>query len=117
MVVVDWVAGSSDAQEVRMTPARIENSEVTMVSFFIVEMGCRFRKLYYRPVLSAVVVAMIVLLIIMMVLPVVPALFSADVLAVNPMIPLAVARDPDHFIVASPIAGAMGVEWPVANLD
>ena len=60
---------------------------------------------------------MIVLLIIMAVLPVVPAVFPADVLAVNPMIPLAVARDPDHFIVVVPIARAMAVKWPVADLD
>ena len=60
---------------------------------------------------------MIVLLISMTVLPVVPALFPADVLAMNPMMPLAVARCPDHFIVAVPIACAMVVEWPVANLD
>ena len=60
---------------------------------------------------------MIVLLIIMTVLPIVPALFPAHVFAVNPMIPLAVARDPDHFIVAVPITSAMAVEWLVANLD
>jgi len=61
---------------------------------------------------------MVVLLIIMTVLPVVPALFAADILAVNP-VPVArhVARDPNHFIVAVPIARAMRVEWPVANLD
>ena len=60
---------------------------------------------------------MIVLLIIMTVLPVVPALFAADVLPVNPIMPLFVARDPYHLIVAVPIARAMRVEWPVANLD
>ena len=60
---------------------------------------------------------MIVLLIIMTVLPVVPAVFPADVLPVHPMMPLVVARDPQHFIVAVPIAGAMVVEWPVANLN
>jgi hypothetical protein len=53
----------------------------------------------------------------MTVLPVVPTVFPADVLAVNPIMPLFVARDPYHFIVAVPIAGAMVVEWPVANLD
>jgi hypothetical protein len=58
---------------------------------------------------------MIVLSIIMTVLPVVAALFPSDVLAMNPMMPLAVARDPDHFIVAVPLARAMVVEWPVAN--
>ena len=76
-----------------------------------------FQKTVLSPGLSAVVVAMIVLLIIMTVLPVVPALFPADVLAVNPVMPLGVARDPHHFIVAGPIAGAMVVEWPVADLD
>jgi hypothetical protein len=60
---------------------------------------------------------MIVLSIVMTVLPVVPALFPADVLAMDPMMPLAVAWDPDHCIVAVPIACAMVVEWPVANLD
>jgi len=60
---------------------------------------------------------MIVLLIIMAVLPVVPTLFPADVLAMNPMMPLAVARDPNHFVVAVPIARAMVVEWPVAHPD
>ena len=75
-------------------------------------------EVWCRPSLSAIVVAMIVLLIIMTVLPVVPALFPADIFAVNP-VPVArhVARDPNHFIVAVPIAGAMRVEWPVANLD
>lgn len=60
---------------------------------------------------------MIALLIIMAVLPVVLAVFPADVPAVSPMMPLVVARDPDHFIVAVPIARAMVVERPVANLD
>ena len=69
------------------------------------------------PSLSAIAVAMIVLLIIMAVLPVVPAVFPTDVLAVNPMMPLVVARDPHHFVVAVPIARAVVVERPVANLD
>ena len=70
-------------------------------------------------VVAPVVVAMIVLLIIMTVLPVVPAVFSADVLAVDPVMPKVrhMARDPHHFIVAVPIAGAVVVERPVANLD
>ena len=61
---------------------------------------------------------MFVLLIIMAVLPVEPAVFPADILAVNP-VPVArhVTRDPDHFIVVVPIARAVVVEWPVADLD
>ena len=68
--------------------------------------------------LSAVAIAMFVLSIIITVLPVVPTLFAANVLAVDPM-PVArhVARDPNHFIVVVPIARAMVVERPVANLD
>jgi hypothetical protein len=31
------VTGSSDAQELSITPVRIENSELTIVSFFIVK--------------------------------------------------------------------------------
>ena len=62
---------------------------------------------------------MIVVSIIMTAVPVVLAMFPTDVMAVNPMMPPLrhVARDPDHFIVAIPIARAMVVEWPVANLD
>ena len=60
---------------------------------------------------------MIVLLIIMMVLPVVPAMLAADVLAVNPMMVLVVARDPDHLIVAVPVARSMVVKRPIANLN
>jgi hypothetical protein len=50
---------------------------------------------------------------------IVPAVFPAEVMAVNPMMPEArhVPRDPNHFIVARPIALTMVVEWPVANLD
>ena len=52
-------------------------------------------------------------------IPVVLTVFPTDVLAVNPMMPEArhMARDPNHFIVAVPIARAMRVEWSVANLD
>jgi len=46
------------------------------------------------------------------------AVFPADVLAVDPMMPARhVAWDPDHFIVVGPVTGAMGVKWLVANLD
>jgi hypothetical protein len=36
VVVVETAAGFSDAQEIRNMPARIENSEVRMIGFFIV---------------------------------------------------------------------------------
>ena len=69
--------------------------------------------------LSAVIVATVIMAIVIAAVEVLPAVFPADVLAVNPMMPEArhVARDPNHFIVAVPIARAMAIEWPVANLD
>jgi hypothetical protein len=48
---------------------------------------------------------------------VVAAVLSADVMAVNPTTSGPVARDPNHFIVARPIAWAMPVVGPVAYLD
>jgi hypothetical protein len=64
------------------------------------------------------ILTLAVLNIIMVVVPAVPAVFRADVMAVNPMMSVRhVARDPKHFIVAGPIARAMVVVWPVANLD
>ena len=60
------------------------------------------------------VIAMIVMTLVSVVL----AVLSADILAVNPMVPaLHVPRGPNHFIVVVPIALAMVVEWSVANLD
>ena len=109
MVVVDSVVGLSDAHEVSMTPASVEKSEIAIASFFTVAFDAAS--------LSAIVVAMIILSIIMTGLLVVPAMFPADVLAVNPMMPIVVARHPDHFIVARPIARAMVVERPGADLD
>jgi hypothetical protein len=48
---------------------------------------------------------------------VVAAVLSADVMAVNPTTSGPVARDPNHFIVARPIAWAMPVVGPVAYLN
>ena len=52
-------------------------------------------------------------------IPVVLPVLSADIPAVHPMMAEArhVARDPNHLIAAVPIAWAVAVEWPVANLD
>jgi hypothetical protein len=71
-----------------------------------------FHKTALSLLLSAVVVAIIIAVVVV-------AAFPADVMAVNPMMPEArhVARDPNHCIVSVPIARAMVVEWPVANLD
>lgn len=82
-------------------------------------MDCRFRKLRYRPTLSTISVALVVFSIITTSIPVVLTVFPTDVLAVNPMVTEArhMAWDPDHFIVAVPIARAVVVERPVANLD
>ena len=70
------------------------------------------------PVVDAIII-LVIMPIAMTPVPIVMAAFSADVLTVNPMMPEArhVAWDPNHFIVAVPIARAMVVEWPVANLD
>jgi hypothetical protein len=77
------------------------------------------------PGLSAVVAAIFILILaivlpnIMMAVEVVPAVFRAEVVAVDPMMSKArhVARDPNHFIVARPVARAMAVVWTIANLD
>jgi len=108
VVVVDWVAGSSDAQEVSMTPTSVEKSEIAIVNFFIVAFD-----------FASLSVELVVFSIIMTSIPFMLAAFSAHVLAVNPMVTEArhMARDPDHFIVAVPIARAMVVKRPVANLD
>lgn len=68
----------------------------------------------------AVVVALIVIMsiVVSIIAIVVASVFTADVMAVDPMMARChVARDPNHFVVASPIARAMAVVWPVANLD
>lgn len=51
--------------------------------------------------------------------PIVAAMFSADIMAVNPMVPKAghVAGYPDHFVFTTPIARAMIIKWAVANFD
>jgi hypothetical protein len=56
---------------------------------------------------------------VMMAVPVVAPMFSADVMAMNPLTPVPgpVAGNPNHFIVAGPIAGTMAVVGPVADLD
>ena len=65
-----------------------------------------------------ILTAVVASIIIVVAIPIVPAMFSADIVAVNPTMPTRhVARDPNHFIVVRPIARAMVVEWPVANLD
>jgi hypothetical protein len=73
-----------------------------------------FHKIALSPRLSAVAVVTIIITAVPVVLPA----FRADVLAVDPMMPARhVARDPNHLIVAGPIAGAMVVVWLVPNLD
>jgi hypothetical protein len=65
------------------------------------------------------IILSIILSIMMAPVPFVLAVFPADVLAMDPMMPETrhMARDPNHFVVAVPIAGAMVVKRPVANLD
>lgn len=62
-------------------------------------------------------VAPIIMPVVMLVPTVMAAMFSADVMPVNPMMPRPVAGDPNHFPVARPIAGAMAVIGPVADLN
>jgi hypothetical protein len=114
VVVVDWVAVLSDAHEVSMTPTSVEKSEIAIVNFFIVT----FDVVSLSPVVGAIII-LVIMLIVMTPVPIVLAAFSAHVLAVNPMVTKArhMARDPDHFIVAVPIARAMVIKRPVANLD
>jgi hypothetical protein len=93
------------------TPAREPAFHKTALSFCT-----RHARPYTK--LSAVVVAVIAVSIIMTAVPALVAVLSADVMAVDPVMPARhVARDPDHFIVVGPIARAMVVEWLVANLD
>lgn len=76
-----------------------------------------------QPRLLSAVVAVIIIIafvvpVIVMTVPVVPAVFPANIMAVNPTMAVRhVAWHPNSFIVASPIASAMVIEWPVANLD
>ena len=50
---------------------------------------------------------------------VVPAMFSPDVMAMNPVMAVfgPMPLHPNHFIIARPIACAVTVIRPVANLD
>jgi hypothetical protein len=63
--------------------------------------------------------AIVVAMVFMVARPLVLAVFSADILAMNPMVPVMrhMARNPDHLIVAVPIVLSMVVKRPVANLD
>jgi hypothetical protein len=67
--------------------------------------------------LSIAVVVIVMVAIVVSVMAMMPAMFPTDVGAVNPMTPLVVAGDPNHFPVACPVTGAMGVVRPVANRD
>jgi hypothetical protein len=64
----------------------------------------------------AVIVMVIIVVIIMMPI-VVPAMFAADIMAVNPVPVGTVPWNPNHFPVACPIAGAMVVIRPIAYFD
>lgn len=66
----------------------------------------------------ALITAIIVSLI-MMALPITPAMFSADVMAVNPcpVVVCPMAGYPNHLIITRPIARAVAVIWPVTDLN
>ena len=109
VTVVD--SALSDAHEISITPASIERSAQAIVVVFILASDAAS--------LSAVAVVVVVLTIIMSSIPVVAAAFAAHVLTVDPMMSVVrhVAWDPNHFIVAGPIARAMVIKWSVADLD
>lgn len=61
---------------------------------------------------------MIVIVVMIVMAIIVVAVLAADVMTMDPMVAVShMAWSPCHFIVARPIARAMIVEWPVANLD
>ena len=69
------------------------------------------------PVVVSIVVSVIVP--IMMALPIMPAVLATDVMTVDP-VPAVIgpmARDPNHFPVARPIAGTMAVIGPIAYFN
>jgi len=78
-------------------------------------------KIACRLILSPVVVAMITLIVTVVVasVPIVAAMFSADIVAVNPVVPEAghMAGNPNHFVLTSPIARPMVIEGPVTDFD
>jgi hypothetical protein len=54
---------------------------------------------------------------VMMAIRVVPSMFAADVMSMDPVtVPGAVAGYPDHLVIAVPIAGTMAVVGPVTDL-
>jgi hypothetical protein len=67
------------------------------------------RRLVIVPVVMIVVVAV----------PIVPTVLAPNVMAVDPMVMVLrpVTSDPDHFVVALPIPGAMVVIRPVTYLN
>jgi hypothetical protein len=72
------------------------------------------------PDLVAVVVVVVVLAIIRsLIMVMIPAMFSADVVAVNPLMVVVgpMAGDPNHFIFPTVVVWAMAVIRPVAYLN
>lgn len=61
----------------------------------------------------------IIMSVVMAIPVVVVAMFAADVMAVNPLLAVIgpMARNPNHFPIARPIASAMAVIGPVAYFD
>jgi hypothetical protein len=65
------------------------------------------------------VVAIMIMMFVVTAIPVVTAVFAADVMAVNPPLSQerAMAGDPNHFVVTLPVTGAMAVVGSVADVD
>ena len=59
------------------------------------------------------------MLIVPVAVPMVPAVFAADIMSVDPMMMVfgPMARDPNHFVVPLPITGAVVVIGPVTDFD
>jgi hypothetical protein len=63
-------------------------------------------------------IVVVIIVIIVVIIMVVVAVLAADVMTMDPVMAVShMTWNPGHFIVARPIARAMAVVWPVANLD
>ena len=69
--------------------------------------------------LTVVVAVIAGIIVVVVTFPIVPAVFATDVMTVDPMMMVfgPMARNPNHFIVAFPVTGAMSVIWPISDFD
>lgn len=63
-------------------------------------------------------VAIVAILLVPIAIPMMPAVFAADIMTVNPTVMIGpMARHPNHFIFTTPVTRAMAVIRPVAYFD